>query len=210
VNRKLNWFGLAGGAATIVLIIVSLFVPWWHFQVGTPSAENETPILMADISPLNTSFGGLGENSFTVPLIFAMNLVSILSMTASGIIMLIYSVLPNKSYSIKLLGFSYRKPLYSVIFFVVTLVALSFLFQSLLGFSIPLTGTANVQISQALSPGATVSMLVSAYFLWPFWLSIAVAALCIIARVYHKKIALKIETPIQPTAPVTVQTSVQQ
>jgi hypothetical protein len=187
VQRKLNWFGLAGGATTIILIAVSLFVPWWQFQVGTPTSADGQPLLVANVSPLNTNFGGMGD-SFSVPLIWALNLASVLTMLSAGIIMIIYSVLPNKPYAMKLLSFSYRKPLYSVVFFVISLFALSVIVNSILGFGIPLMGTANVQVSQALSGGASVSMLVSAEFLWPFWMSIAVAAFCLIARVYHKKL----------------------
>jgi hypothetical protein len=183
VQRNLNWFGLAGGTLTIILVIVSLFVPWWQFQVGTPV------LFEAKVSPLNTTFGGLGD-AFSIPLILALNLASVISLAASGVIMIIYSILPTKPYSMKLLGFSYRKPLYSVVFFVVSLFALSLIINSVLGFSIPLMGSANIQLSQALPQGAAVRMLVNADFLWPFWLSVAVAALCLVARVYHKKIVL--------------------
>jgi hypothetical protein len=188
VERKFNWFGLAGGTATILLIVVSLFVPWWTFQIGS-SSTGGSPLLVANVSPLNTNFGGLGD-SFTVPLIWALNLASVLTMLAGGIIMLIYSVLPAKPYSMKLLSFSYRKPLYSVIFFAISLVALSLIVQSLIGVSIPINGSAVVQFPQSMSPGATVSVLVTANLLWPFWFSIAPAALCIAARFYHKKVAM--------------------
>ena len=187
MNRKLNWFGLAGGIATILLIVISLFFPWWQFTVGDG-------ILQANISPLNTNFDFLSENSITVPLLWALNLASILSLAASGIIMLIYSVLPSKSYSLKLLNFSYRKPIYSVVFFVISLFSLMLIIQSLLGFKIPIMGSATIQLPQSLTSGTIVSTKVTADFLWPFWLAIIAAGLCIAARIYHRKIA---EQPMQ-------------
>jgi hypothetical protein len=201
METKFNWFGLAGGTATILLIVISLFVPWWTFQIGS-SSDGGSPLLVANVSPLNTNFGGLGD-AFTVPLIWALNLAGVLTMLAGGIVMVIYSVLPTKSYSMKLLNFSYRKPLYAVVFFAVSLVALSLIVQSLIGVSIPLNGSAIVQFPQSMSQGATVSMLVSANILWPFWFSIAPAALCIAARLYHKKVALAPTPAVLPPALLT-------
>ena len=184
---NINWFGLAGGIATILLIVISLFFPWWQFTVGDG-------ILQANISPLNTNFDFLSENSVTVPLLWALNLVSILSLAASGIIMLIYSVLPSKSYSLKLLDFSYRKPIYSVVFFVISLFSLILIIQSLLGFQIPIMGSTTIQLPQSLTAGTIVSTKVTADFLWPFWFAAIAAGLCVIARIYHRRIA---EQPMQ-------------
>ncbi len=184
---KINWFGLAGGIATSLLIVISLFFPWWQFTVGDG-------ILQANISPLNTNFDFLSENSVTVPLLWALNLVSILSLAASGIIMLIYSVLPSKSYSSKLLDFSYRKPIYAVVFFVISLFSLILIIQSLLGFQIPIMGSATIQLPQSLTAGTIVSTKVTADFLWPFWFAVIAAGLCVIARIYHRRIA---EQPMQ-------------
>jgi hypothetical protein len=188
MQRKINWFGLAGGAGTIALIIVSLFVPWWIFKVGSGS-ESGRGLIEAAVSPINTSFSGLGSDAFTVPLMWALNLTSLLTLAIGGIIMLIYSVVPLKPYSKRLLDFSYRKPLYSVAFFVVSLIALTLLVNGFLGFNVPIAGSANVQIPRSFTTGASISMLVSADFLWPFWLSVIVAALCVAARVYHRKLA---------------------
>jgi len=181
VTQNLNWFGLAAGAATIFLVAISTFMPWWQFQVGNPT------LLEAKLSPLNTTFSGMGD-AFTIPLILALNITAILTLAASGTIMIIYSIFPTKPYSLKLLNFSYRKPLYSIIFFILSIVTISIIAQSIVGLNIPLMGKENVQFSQNLYQGATVNILVSADLLWPFWLSIAVSGLCIAARLYHKKI----------------------
>jgi hypothetical protein len=189
MERKINWFGLAGGAGTIALIVVSLFVPWWIFKVGSGSATG-SGLVEAYVSPVNTIFSGLGNDCFTVPLMWAMNLTSLLTLAAGGIIMLIYSVEPSKPYSKRLLDFSYKKPLYSVAFFVVSLLALSLLVKGILGSSLPLTGSAIVQVPQAMTKGASISIFVSADFLWPFWLGVVMAGLCVAARLYHRRIAL--------------------
>src|SRR5665647_1576950 len=121
--NKINWFGIAGGVLTLVVIVVSLYYPWWQLTIG----EN---LMKVNASPMNTNFGLLGTQ-FTIPIIWALNIGSILTFLISGIIMLIYSVIPTRSYSKELLDFAYKKPLYSVVFSVVglliiTLIAVSY------------------------------------------------------------------------------------
>ena len=177
---KLNWFGLAGGITIILLIAISLFVPWWQLTVGDS-------LIAANVSPLYTNFELIG-NSFTIPLIWAINLASILYLTAGGIVMLIYSIKPTKSYSKRLLGFSYRKPLYFVVFFVIGLVALTLIIQTMFNLSVPLMGSNEIALPSNMTQGVNISVLVSAGFLWPFWLAVVSAGLCIAARLYHKRI----------------------
>ena len=191
MQSKINWFGLAGGATTILLIAVSLFIPWWRLTVGDS-------VVAANVSPLHTSFDLIG-NSFTVPLLWAVNLACILYLVAGSIIMLIYSVKPTKPYANRLLGFSYRKPLYFVIIFLIGLLVLTFVIQSLLSLSIPLVGSMEVKLPSSMTQGTNVSVLLSARFLWPFWLAVASAGLCIAARFYHKRIL-----PSSTTAPVAI------
>ncbi len=103
--------------------------------------------------------------------------------------MLIYSLRPNKSYSKKLLGFAYKKPLFAVILFVISLISASFLVQRFSGFSVPLTGSGIMMLPEGLMPeGANIGVTFSAGFGWPFYLAIAIAGLCIVARVYHRKV----------------------
>jgi hypothetical protein len=106
----------------------------------------------------------------------------------------------------RLLGFSYRKPLYAVLLFFISLVALVVVVNSVLGFSVPLAGTTNLKFPASLTQGASVTMFASAEFIWPFYLGIIVAALCIVARVYHKKVVTA-KTPTAATSAV-VDTSV--
>jgi hypothetical protein len=195
LQSKINWFGLAGSVAIIVLIIISLFVPWWQLTVGDD-------LVKANASPVNTNFNFAGD-SFTIPLIWALNIGSIISLTAGGIAVLIYSVKPAESYSKRLLNFGYRKPLYSLLFFVIGLLAITMLIKSIFSLDVPLIGSVRTTLPQSMTQGTTVSVLMSAAFIWPFWLAAVAAGLCITARFYHKKITIA----EQPTKQPAVKTS---
>jgi hypothetical protein len=191
MQAKFNWFGLAGSIAIIVLIIISLFVPWWQLTVGDD-------LVKANASPVNTNFNFAGD-SFTIPLIWALNIGSIISLAAGGIAILIYSVKPAESYSKRLLNFGYRKPLYSLLFFVIGLFAITLVIKSMFSLEVPLIGSAETTLPQSMTQGTTVSVLMSAAFIWPFWLAAVASGLCIAARVYHKKITIA-EQPTQQSA----------
>jgi hypothetical protein len=188
MQAKFNWFGLAGSIAIIMLIIISLFVPWWQLTVGDD-------LVKANASPVNTNFNFAGD-SFTIPLIWALNIGSIISLTAGGIAILIYSVKPAESYSKRLLNFGYRKPLYSLLFFVIGLFAITLVIKSMFSLEVPLIGSAETTLPQSMTQGTTVSVLMSAAFIWPFWLAAVASGLCIAARFYHKKIPIA-EQPTQ-------------
>ena len=198
---KINWFGLAGGAITIVVIIVSLFYPWWQLTVGDD-------FLKANASPVNTNFGFL-DTSFTIPFIWALNVVSLLSLLASGVVMLVYSIIPTKPYSKQLLGFAYKKPLFTLLFFVAVLFALTLLIQAILHFNVPLAGSTTSTLPTQFTEGITISVLLSAEFQWPFWLAAVAAGLCIAARIYHKRITTTQKPATTPTTttPPTVATT---
>jgi hypothetical protein len=182
LRRDINWFGLAGGAAIICLIFVSFFVPWWQLVVGDG-------LVTANVSPLYTDFNFVGY-WFTVPLLWALNLGSVLSMAAGGVAMLIYSIYPGKSYSKNLLGFGYKKPLISVLIFVIILVVLTQTIQALFSLAVPLVGSATSVLPETMTYGTIVRVLITANFQWPFYLATVAAALCIAGKFYHKKIPL--------------------
>lgn len=207
MRAKINWFGLAGGIATILLIAVSVFVPWWQLRVGDS-------VIAANVSPIYTNFDFVG-NSFTVPLVFAINLSCILLSLAGGVVMLLYSVMPTKPYAKRLLGFSYRTPLFFLVVFVVGLLALTLIIQGMFSISVPLVGSTQVSLPSGAAEGVNVSVLLSAGFLWPFYLAVASAVLCVGARVYHKRILPPTASttpvpattaPATPTPPVTAPT----
>ena len=179
MGRVVNWVGVAAGVATLLVVVVSFFVPWWQLTVG----EN---LLNVNASPVNTNFGLFGTQ-FTLPLIVALNLISILTFVCSGTMMLTYSVIPTKPYAKHLLGFSYKKPLYALIAFLISLAAIVSL-AGVFGLSIPFIGAADVALPESLSMGVSVSASVLASFLFPFWLAVAASVLCIAARVYHGRV----------------------
>ncbi len=126
-------------------------------------------------------------------------------MAVGGTVLVIYSFLPQKGYSKQLLGYSYQKPAWAVAMFAIVLFALTIITQALVGVKIPIMGSENVQIPQSYTQGAVVTVAVSAGFEWPFWVAIAIAAICVLARVYHGRIS-KNTDPIQnlpPTQPPT-------
>ena len=183
MQNKINIVALIAGISSLLLIAISLFVPWWRFTVGSPAIAN------ANFSPVNFNLALFGS-PVTIPLIFAMNLACILTLASGGIILLIYSVKPDKSYSKRLLGFGYKKPLYAVIIFVIELISLTVVAKAFSGFSVPLIGSGVLQIPSTMIPGngVSVSVNVLAAFEWPFYFAIAVAGLCVAARLYHRKI----------------------
>jgi hypothetical protein len=194
MNAKINWFGLAGGIVTLVVVIASLYIPWWQISVGE--------FAKGSVSPVNTNFEALGTG-LTIPLLWAINIIALLFLVTSGAVMLVYSVLPSKPYSKHLLGFAYKKPLFIVIFFIISLIAIPLILQAVLNISIPLNGTSTVAIPMGFLEGMTVSFLISAGFLWTFWLAIVAAGLCIAARLYHRKVAFTPEVKTVDSAPAT-------
>ena len=188
---KFNWFGLAGGVTTLLVIAASMFYPWWQLTVGDD-------LLKINASPVNTNFG-FPDTSFTIPLILALNIVSILTLLASGIAMIVYSIIPRKSYSKHLLGFGYKKPLYAVLFFVIGLVVATVILQAALRINVPLMGSATSTLPIPFASGITLRILLSAGFQWSFWLAVVAAGLCIAARLYHKKVAIDAQKPAQVT-----------
>jgi hypothetical protein len=180
MGLKINWFGFAGGISLIVLIIVSVFVPWWQLTVGDD-------LVTANASPLNTNFNFIGD-SLTIPLIMALNITSVISLTAAGIVMLIYSVKPLKPYSKKLLGFAYKKPLYSVLLFVIGLILIIIIAGSVFGLDVSLFGSQISTLPADLTQGVTISVSMTAEFQWPLLFALVTAGLFIAARFYHKKI----------------------
>ena len=182
ILAKINWFGVAGGVTTLVLIAVSMFYPWWQLTVGDD-------LLKANASPVNTNFGFI-DTTFTIPFIWALNVVSLLTLLLSGIAMLVYSVMPTKSFSKPLLDFGYKKPLFTFLFFIIGLVVITVILQAALSINVPLMGSTTSTVPIPFTSSITVSVLLSAGFLWPFWLAAVAAGLCIAARLYHKKVAV--------------------
>ncbi len=192
MQRQINPIALVAGILTLVLIAVSVFVPWWQFTIGEPA------IAQMGLSPVNYNLAIFGT-VLTMPLIYALTLGSLLTLTAGGIIMLIYALYPAKSYSKQLLGFGWKKPLYAVILFAVALIGLYLSAGYLGGMDFPINGSGTMGLPEAIGDvGVGVNVKVSASLNWPFYLAIVVAALCIAARVYHRKIVMPVPAANAP------------
>ena len=173
----MNWLGLAAGVVTLVMLAVSFYQPWWQLTIGQG-------LIKINASPVNTNFGLFGTQ-ITIPLIWALNVVMILTFAASGIIMLIYSVMPMKPYSKHLLSFSWKKPLYAIISFIAGLIIILLLVGHF-GLYLPINGSALVKLPSNLTPdGTTVSASVTGAFQITFWLAVVAMGLCIGARILH-------------------------
>ncbi len=179
MNRVINWYGFTAGILTVVVLVISLFIPWWQLTVG----DN---LMKVNASPVNTNFGLFGT-SFTLPLLWALNIVSVLTFSTSGLIMLFYSLNPTKTYSKQLLGFSYKKPLFSLVTFLSSLLIITSI-ASLLNINIPLLGSSTMTVPASVALGVHINASVSGNFQLPFYLAIATAVLCIVARLQHDKV----------------------
>ena len=176
----MNWFGLAGGIGVLVLIVVSFFVPWWQLLAG----DN---LVTANVSPIYTYFDFAGS-SFTIPLLLAVNISCILLLAMGGTTIFLYSARPAASYSRTLLKFSFWLPLVGVILFMLGLVLITLVANTLWDVDIPLFGSARVTLPSSVTSGATVSVLLTAGFQWPFVLALVAAVLCFGARFYDKRV----------------------
>jgi hypothetical protein len=192
MQTKMNWVGIAGGVTTIGLIIISLFSPWWHIIVGEHLIE-------ASVSPLSTNLNFLGS-TFTIPLLWALNLMCLLSLVASGIAMLVYSIIPTNPHSKHLLGFAYKKPLFTLLLFIIALFALTQTINAIFSINVPLIGSATATLPETMTYGATLNVIISAEFQWPFWVGAVAAGLCITAKLYHKRITTTQLSSIRTTS----------
>lgn len=195
-TKELNWFALIGGILILLLLLVSIYFPWWQLIVG----KN---LLTINASPVNTNINLVGTQ-FSPPLIWAMNITGGLTFLASGVIMLIYALLPAKLYSKDLLSFAYRKPLYVVILYLSGLLVMTFVVQAFLGQGIPISGSANLTLPSSVTTGPKISLLVTSGFQWPFYLAIVAAGMSITARVYHTKLAKAAKQTFQEPITSTV------
>jgi hypothetical protein len=182
-KRVINWYGFSAGILTIIVLVTSLFVPWWQLTVG----DN---LVKVNASPVNTNFGLFGTN-FGLPLLYALNAVSVLTFSISGLIMLFYSINPTKPYAAQLLGFSYKKPLFTLLTFFSSLLIITSI-TSIVGINVPIIGQTIMNLPASLAMGANIKASVTGSFQLPFWLAITTVILCILARLQHSHVTKKV------------------
>lgn len=193
-NRRLkevNWFALAAGPLTLTLAVASLSVPWWQLTVGQT-------LVKIGFSPVSLSTNILGYN-VALPIINALNWMFMALLLSAGTVLAVYSVKPLMPYSKRLLGFAYKKPLATLISFLVFLLLVTNS-GAILGLimtgsnmsgadlNVPLTGERTLKLPSSVSQGTISGISVSTDFEWTFWLAVTVAGLCIAARLYHRKL----------------------
>ena len=187
-KKKVNWVGLASSTLLVAVIVLSLFNPWWQLKIGD--------FVYANFSPLNNGFNFLGI-TFLVPLLTAVNISSLLLLSISTVLMIIYSANPTKVYSKQLLCWSYKQPLFTMMAFVAAIVALTLGVSYLaaqyvhIDFSLPIMGSTIIQLpSEMLGQvnGVEIGMTVTTGFHWTFYLAIAATTLCVVTRYYHGRI----------------------
>jgi uncharacterized integral membrane protein len=189
--KQINWLALTSGILLLILIPISIYISWWKLSVG----EN---LLTANASPVNNNFTLLGTQ-LSPGILWAANITGILIFLTSGIIMLIYSLIPTKSYSKDLLSYAYRKPIYIVILYLIGLIITMFATQAAFGIGIPMTGSSTITLPSSLTMGTSISVIISSTFQWPFWLAIITSVLSITARIYHTKLSSLAKQNPQPT-----------
>jgi hypothetical protein len=210
--KNVNWFASAGGALTLVLAAASLSVPWWQITLGQTLAR-------IGFSPGNLSTNIVGY-SVALPIIAAVSWMFMGLLVSAGIVLVVYSIMPSKPYSKGLLGFAYKKPLGTLIAFLVLLLLLTnsgTILSIMPGSSnlsaadlnVPWTGTKTLQLPSSMAQGSTIrGITVSTEFGWTFWLAVAVAGLCVAARLYHKKLELPVADEGVPQSSREAATSV--
>jgi len=177
MQTKINFIALAAAISSLLLVAISVFVPWWVLSISSPVNAQ------VNFSPVNFNLSHSGA-AIAIPLISALTVACLLTLLAGGIMLAIYSVKPTESYSRRLLGFGYKKPLYTLAAFVVILFATSILLHAFMGITLPING------SEQIAPrGASASASVSGVLNWPFYFAIAVTGLCIVGRAVHGKVA---------------------
>jgi hypothetical protein len=197
MTGKINIVALVAGVLSLVLVALSWFVPWWQITIGNPGPQ---AIATVNFSPVNFNFAFF-HTMLTVPIIWALNIASLLTLLAGGIALVAYAVMPTKSYSKQILGFGYKKPLYALILFIIELVVLYFSATMISGISFPIMGSGVLSLPASLAPGGiSISVAVSTAFGWTFFFAIAVVVMCVAARFYHRKIEAKPATQVNLAA----------
>ena len=191
MQRKINLIALVAGISTLLLIAVSVFVPWWQFTVGKPA------FAQVNFSPVNLNFSILG-NPLTVPLIWAMNLACILNFGFrrhhhANLFNDANQTLRKASARIRMEKTIIRR--YPLCHRINCFIDPG---ENLFRIRFPLMGSAILTLPSTLTSGSVnISFSVLGEFGWPFYFAFVVAGLCVAARLYHRKIPL----PLQPAPP---------
>jgi hypothetical protein len=188
-----NWFGLVSG---ILMMLLPFLGPWWIGTVGRGAMEIK-------LSPFDLSISLLYLPIHSSMIEFFL-LAAKITFVVSGVFMLLSSVFPMRWWSRRLFMFGVMKPFWSVVGLVALLIVSGMIFNFALPSVLPsLIGgeqeNVKVNIDVPYVCGSTVSTVevenmatVTAPVLFSltgiFWLAVATAVLCIIARFYRRRL----------------------
>jgi hypothetical protein len=140
------------------------------------------------VSALNYEVNILGS-PIRVEIVYFMNMIVQLFFVESAIAMLVYSLMPNRKFSEKLMKFAYLKPITTLLFFIISLLMLLLpLPATLLKKTLPIVGEEIVSLSIM---SISLDIPLRAGFTSAFWLTAAASLLCALAPIYHKEIISK-------------------
>ena len=213
--KTMNLFALAAGVLMLIVVVLSIFVPWWKLQIGSG-----TGLMTVNANPFYTSFGLL-KLTFVIPILFAINVGTIALFTASGVIFIIYSFKPRKSYSKHLLSYGWKRPLYTIIGFIIVIMIVLYVVPDVINSMghtsavpvplAPLMGSSVIQLPSGFfgnSNSIQMGITVITTFEYTFYLGVAAAVLGIVARIYHRRM---VSNPVvSPPTAVTTSTPASQ
>lgn len=183
-----NWFGLVAG---VLMIILPFLGPWWSATVGTGAMDLE-------LSPFDYRISLL-EQPISSTLVGYFLFAAKLSVIIGGALMIAGSVGARQWWGRRLVRFGAMKVFWMVIGLIALLLVGAFFMNSILPnlisgmveggaiqFNVPyITGAtaSTIQMGDAI----TVTAPITASLTEIFWVAVLVAALGVVARIYHRR-----------------------
>ena len=188
---QMNWFGLVAGALMLVLPFLG---PWWSATVGNGAMD-------LALSPFDYRISLL-EQPITSTLVGYFLLAAKLSVMIGGALMIAGSVEARRWWGRRLVRFGVMRVFWMVIGLIALLLVGAFflnsILPSLLGgmveeemamqFNVPYVEGATTSTIQ-IGDTATVTAPITASLTGIFWVAVVVAALGVVARIYHRRFA---------------------
>lgn len=195
-SRSINALGVIAG---VLMIMLPFLGPWWIGMAGDGALE-------VALSPFNMSISIFGQ-PVTSDLIGLFLLAEMIAMIIAGAFMILASISTKSWWSGRVFRFGVMKPFWAVVGLVALFVVGAFIMNNVLPalLSNMVSGAgASVQIKVPYVVGTAYStiqagsaLVITApikFSLTPiFWVAVATTALCIMARIYHRRYIKKPE-----------------
>ena len=193
----MNWFGLVAGALMLVLPFLG---PWWSAAVGNGAMD-------LALSPFEYRVSLL-EQPITSTLIGYFLLAAKLSVMIGGALMIAGSVGPKRWWGRRLVRFGAMRVFWMVIGLIgLLLVGALFMNSILPDLMSGMVDGGSMQVNVPYVEGATTSTIqvdaatvtapITASLTEIFWVAVLVAALGVVARIYHRRFV----KPVKPVKP---------